>query len=872
MTRFIRKNLLAAAALCTSLWGCSAENITDDSGKKSLQALVDELVAEVTAEGGVAQVVGTQGGTVEDSASGAAIEIPAGALPEADAGDAYVVSIVPYTGATLEAPASFSLAGDLVDINIQSVRAGTSVQPLAPVRITLAYAGSVEGEDTALLAVGNFHSSAWVTQPADTVDTAALRVTASFATLSPFGPLLGARGNSVPVADDQSVTVNEDAVLAGAVTGSDADGDSLAFTLAADGDVQHGTLTLQSNGDFEYTPSANYYGSDEFKFIANDGAADSAAATVSITVKRVNNVPTLSGLHVTTVVNTPVDATLVGADADGNALSYAVSTAPEHGWVVITASTGALTYTPVTNYTGTDVFYVQASDDAASSDPVAVMVDVVGLRRYVRPSATGSGDGTSWANATASLQTAIDDVAAAGAGEVWIAKGTYRSTGTGALITMKDNADLYGGFAGTEASLAERGVVDPAATVLSGDTDSSGTLSAGDAYRVVVGATARLDGVTITGGNAVEIGYTTGAGVYNTAGKNLSLTNVHITGNHANADGGGIYNMGKLTIRNSRVDYNTAANGAGINAYNYNNGDLVMENTAVIGNTASQSAGGVYVLYGPFTFSHGLIDGNSASQNAGGIFLSNVQATVVNSQISNNSVSTWRGGGIYSSSSELVVIHTQFVGNSAATAGGAIALMSSPTFTLRNSSFWGNTAPSGKDVLNPAASSVFNTCAEDNLSGFGTDNSTATTTPFVAPAASGEYFFDPAHGCSNWGDAATATTLFSTTGVDWENWSSEISGEVVEGTTAGVAAGTLRHPEDAWIRTFEVTVDTISWLTNAGAATCRISNDADSNVVQLGASDLPASSQGHALTAGTVLTMTCDSALSFPKAATATVP
>lgn len=780
-------NVLAAAVLCASLWGCSADDIptpvptdTQQTDKTdTLQAVVDELVAGLTANGGVAAVMGTDGGAVVDSASGAAIDIPAGALPAVDDDDAIVVSVVPYSGATLDAPADFTLAGDLFDINIQSARTKATLQPLLPVRITVPYATSVDSDHATLLALGNFHSSAWVVQTPEGVNTEAFLVTASFSTLSPFGALL-----------------------------------------------------------------------------------------------RVNNPPTLSGLQLTTQVNTPVTGTLVGADVDGDTLSYSVTTGPSHGSVAVTASTGEFTYTPVTDFTGTDVFYVQVSDGVDHSDPAEVTVDVLGVIRYVSPSAVGSGDGSSWADATDSIQTAIDDVAAAGVGEVWVAQGTYRTTGTGPLITMADNVDLYGGFAGTEATLEERGVVDPGTTVLSGDSDSSGDFSVGDAYHVVVGASARLDGVTITGGNAVGGGSSSaGAGLRNTAnGSTVTLANVHLVGNYAAADGGGIYNTQNLIILNSRIENNTAGSAAaGLFGYG---GSVTMENSAVVGNTSGLNGGGMYLMFNAtLTFRHGVIDGNSATQNGGGLYLSGAAATVVNSQISHNAAGTWRGGGIFSgNSSELVVTHSQFVGNHANDSGGAIALLSAPAFTLRNSSFWDNTAPGGKDVLNTPADAVFHTCAEQNLSGFGADNNTVTTSPFDTRAASGQYFFDPVHDCSTWGDSETATTLFSTTDTAWENWTSEISGEVVEGTTDGVAAGMLHHLEDVWIRTFEVTADTLSWLTNPSAESCRISNDADSDVVQLGASDLPSGTQGHELAGGTVVTMTCDSPRSYPKAAMGTVP
>jgi hypothetical protein len=46
----------------------------------------------------------------------------------------------------------------------------------------------------------------------------------------------------------------------------------------------HGTLTLNADGSFTYTPAAGYSGTDSFTYVANDGFADSAPGTVTITI------------------------------------------------------------------------------------------------------------------------------------------------------------------------------------------------------------------------------------------------------------------------------------------------------------------------------------------------------------------------------------------------------------------------------------------------------------------------------------------------------------------------------------------------------------------------------------------------------------
>src|SRR5205823_1152037 len=70
--------------------------------------------------------------------------------------------------------------------------------------------------------------------------------------------------------DDSATRGSSDLVLTGS---SDADGDTLSAALV--GGPSHGTLTLNADGSFSYTPAANYNGSDSFTFKANDGSADS---------------------------------------------------------------------------------------------------------------------------------------------------------------------------------------------------------------------------------------------------------------------------------------------------------------------------------------------------------------------------------------------------------------------------------------------------------------------------------------------------------------------------------------------------------------------------------------------------------------------
>ena len=185
--------------------------------------------------------------------------------------------------------------------------------------------------------------------------------------------------NDASVANSDSYSTPEDTVLTGSAPGvlgndTDVDGDTLSAVLAAG--PTHGTLTLNANGSFVYTPNANYNGSDSFTYKANDGKADSSVATVSITVNAVNDAP----MAVNDSASTPEDTAIVidvlanDTDVDGDALSLATVANPAHGTAAINA--GKIVYTPALNYNGTDSFTYTVSDGNGGTAEATVNITV----------------------------------------------------------------------------------------------------------------------------------------------------------------------------------------------------------------------------------------------------------------------------------------------------------------------------------------------------------------------------------------------------------------------------------------------------------------------------------------------------------------
>ncbi len=103
--------------------------------------------------------------------------------------------------------------------------------------------------------------------------------------------------NQAPTAAADAYSTAEDTALSVAapgVLGNDSDPDGNPLTAVLGSGPSHGTLALNANGSFTYTPAANYNGSDSFTYHASDGTLTSNLATVTITVSAVNDPPTVT--------------------------------------------------------------------------------------------------------------------------------------------------------------------------------------------------------------------------------------------------------------------------------------------------------------------------------------------------------------------------------------------------------------------------------------------------------------------------------------------------------------------------------------------------------------------------------------------------
>ena len=158
--------------------------------------------------------------------------------------------------------------------------------------------------------------------------------------------------NDPPVAENQSVVLNEDESVTIYVYGNDEDSQGLSFTIIDE--PENGVLTSQREfATYVYNPSSNFYGTDSFTFRVSDGEF-SSEGIVDLTINGVNDAPTASNEYIVLDENTTAPVYYIAEDVDGNDLSFVIVSGPNFG----TLENGI--YTPNSGYSGMDLFVYQA--------------------------------------------------------------------------------------------------------------------------------------------------------------------------------------------------------------------------------------------------------------------------------------------------------------------------------------------------------------------------------------------------------------------------------------------------------------------------------------------------------------------------------
>ncbi len=192
--------------------------------------------------------------------------------------------------------------------------------------------------------------------------------------------------NDAPTANADAYGTDEDVpltVAAPGVLGNDDDPDGGGLTAVLATPPTSGTLVLNADGSFIYTPAANFTGAATFTYRANDGLLQSNAATVSLSVLPINDAPVALNDSYSTSANTPLNVTgpgVLGNDTDqeGSGLTAVLVAGPANGTLSLNAN-GEFTYTPNTGFSGTNTFTYRANDGALDSNNATVTIVVTAV-------------------------------------------------------------------------------------------------------------------------------------------------------------------------------------------------------------------------------------------------------------------------------------------------------------------------------------------------------------------------------------------------------------------------------------------------------------------------------------------------------------
>lgn len=348
---------------------------------------------------------------------------------------------------------------------------------------------------------------------------------------------------------------------------------------------------------------------------------------------------------------------------------------------------------------------------------------------YVNENATGSNNGTSWANAFNRLQNAL--AVCSPNDEVWIAAGTYKPKYTVSgpqdrlvSFVIPNLVRVYGGFAGTETQLSQRNW-ETNITYLDGNIGSLNSSTDNSCHVVYVKNVSlgtKLDGVHIINGYAIEVDP------------------------YDNLGGGVFVESGNITIENSTFTSNFSNNG-GAAVANYYNGLTTLNNCTIFGNSSTN-------LNGSIVFSRNIIRMNKCNiaNNQAGTIISPSSNTVLDRCILSGNTAVYKviesdiniynslivgnicsEGIMFSSSSSNIaefwnctVAHNKITSSFNALLGSNL----SGFVSYRNCIVWGNDAT--KIFSSPNAESVENCVIQGGYTGIG---NLSTNPLFVSPGS-----------------------------------------------------------------------------------------------------------------------------------------
>jgi VCBS repeat-containing protein len=415
-------------------------------------------------------------------------------------------------GATIASPNTTDQAitvsiNDINDAAVITAADGTIAEGTATVSATATHTDADTGnDDNTFLAVTDV-ASTYGTYSVTSAGVWTYTLNSSNATIDALGASQSATDTITVTAEDgttEDVTItitgtNDAAVIAGTTTGAvtedastttatgtlthtdvDANNDANVFTAvstATDSANGYGTYTMTAAGDWTYTLdntnatvsalAAAATTTDTFAVTAEDGTSQ----TVTVTITGVNDAPTTVADSET--IAEDASATVISvlandSDPEGTTLTLASKSAATNGGTVLDNGDGTVSYTPATNFNGSDTFTYTATDGTDTSTSTTVTVTVTAVNDD--PTGAVSIAGTAKTGSTLTASNTLADVDGLGTiSYQWAKDGTDVSGATNSTLVLDDD-DLGSTFTVTASYTDDDG------TAESATSDASGTV------------------------------------------------------------------------------------------------------------------------------------------------------------------------------------------------------------------------------------------------------------------------------------------------------------------------------------------------------------------------------------------------------------
>ena len=128
--------------------------------------------------------------------------------------------------------------------------------------------------------------------------------------------------NDSPVASSESVSLDEDESIQLRLAFSDIDSEILTIEVLKD--VDHGKIIIGDGNSIEYRPKGNFNGEDTFVYRVYDGELNSASATLTITVRPVNDKPSAQSQQLEVTAGENLFVAMNALDVDNDSLTFKI--------------------------------------------------------------------------------------------------------------------------------------------------------------------------------------------------------------------------------------------------------------------------------------------------------------------------------------------------------------------------------------------------------------------------------------------------------------------------------------------------------------------------------------------------------------------